>query len=57
MKQIQMSLFLAILMGAGYELMTHLAARVDAALLNGLQRIQLARVIRDFGRAKMFREI
>jgi hypothetical protein len=27
-------------MGAGYQLMTHLAARVDAALLNGLQRIQ-----------------
>jgi len=27
-------------MGAGYQLMTHLAARVDAALLNGLERIQ-----------------
>jgi hypothetical protein len=27
-------------MGAGYQLMTHLAARVDAALFNGLQRIQ-----------------
>jgi hypothetical protein len=27
-------------MGAGYQLMTDLAARVDAALLNGLQRIQ-----------------
>jgi hypothetical protein len=27
-------------MGAGYQLMTHLAARVDAALLNGLKRIQ-----------------
>jgi hypothetical protein len=27
-------------MGAGYQLMTHLAGRVDAALLNGLQRIQ-----------------
>ena len=27
-------------MGAGYQLMTHLAARVDAALLNSLQRIQ-----------------
>ena len=27
-------------MGVGYQLMTHLAARVDAALLNGLQRIQ-----------------
>ena len=27
-------------MGAGYQLMTHLAARVDRALLNGLQRIQ-----------------
>jgi hypothetical protein len=27
-------------MGAGYQLMTHLAARVDTALLNGLQRIQ-----------------
>jgi hypothetical protein len=26
-------------MGAGYQLMTHLAARVDAALLSGLQRI------------------
>jgi len=25
-------------MGAGYQLMTHLAARVDAALLNGLQQ-------------------
>ncbi|HUJ51089.1 MAG TPA: hypothetical protein VLW25_12850 [Bryobacteraceae bacterium] len=29
-----------LVMGAGYLLMTHLAARVDAALLNGLQRIQ-----------------
>ena len=29
-----------LVMGAGYQLMTHLAARVDAALLNGLQRIQ-----------------
>jgi hypothetical protein len=28
-----------LVMGAGYQLMTHLAARVDAALLNGLQRI------------------
>jgi hypothetical protein len=27
-------------MGVGYQLMTELAARVDAALLNGLQRIQ-----------------
>lgn len=27
-------------MGAGYQLMTHLAARVDRALLNGLQRIK-----------------
>ena len=27
-------------MGAGYQLMTHLAARVDRALLDGLQRIQ-----------------
>jgi hypothetical protein len=27
-------------MGAGYQLMTHLAARVDAALLNGLEQIQ-----------------
>jgi hypothetical protein len=27
-------------MGAGYQLMTHLAARVDAALVNGLERIQ-----------------
>jgi hypothetical protein len=27
-------------MGAGYQLMTHLAGRVDAALLNGLQRLQ-----------------
>jgi predicted Co/Zn/Cd cation transporter (cation efflux family) len=27
-------------MGAGYQLMTHLAARIDAALFNGLQRIQ-----------------
>jgi hypothetical protein len=27
-------------MGAGYQLMTHLAARVDAALQNGLQRMQ-----------------
>lgn len=27
-------------MGAGYHLMTHLAAHVDRALLNGLQRIQ-----------------
>jgi len=30
-----------LVMGAGYQLMTHLAARVDAALLNGLQRIQV----------------
>lgn len=29
-----------LIMGAGYQLMTHLAARVDRALLNGLQRIQ-----------------
>jgi hypothetical protein len=29
-----------LVMGAGYQLATHLAARVDAALLNGLQRIQ-----------------
>lgn len=29
-----------LVMGAGYHLMTHLAVRVDAALLNGLQRIQ-----------------
>jgi hypothetical protein len=29
-----------LVMGAGYLLMTQLAARVDAALLNGLQRIQ-----------------
>ncbi len=29
-----------LVMGAGYQLMTHLAARVDQALLNGLQRIQ-----------------
>ncbi len=29
-----------LVMGAGYQLMTHLAARVDRALLNGLQRIQ-----------------
>jgi hypothetical protein len=29
-----------LVMGAGYQLTTHLAARVDAALLNGLQRIQ-----------------
>jgi hypothetical protein len=28
-------------MGIGYQLMAHLAARVDAALLNGLQRIQM----------------
>jgi hypothetical protein len=28
-----------LVMGAGYQLMTHLAARVDAALLNGLRRI------------------
>jgi len=27
-------------MGAGYQLMAELAARVDAALFNGLQRIQ-----------------
>ena len=27
-------------MGAGYQLMTHLAARLDRALFNGLQRIQ-----------------
>jgi hypothetical protein len=29
-----------LVMGAGYQLMTHLAPRVDAALLSGLQRIQ-----------------
>ena len=29
-----------LVMGAGYQLMSHLAARVDAALLNCLQRIQ-----------------
>jgi hypothetical protein len=29
-----------LVMGAGYQLMAHLAARVDAALLNGLERIQ-----------------
>jgi hypothetical protein len=29
-----------LVMGAGYQVMTHLAARVDAALLNGLQRTQ-----------------
>ena len=29
-----------LVMGAGYQLMTHMAARVDAALRNGLQRIQ-----------------
>jgi hypothetical protein len=29
-----------LVMGAGYQLMTHVAARFDAALLNGLQRIQ-----------------
>ena len=29
-----------LVMGAGYQLMTHLAARVDRALLNGLERIQ-----------------
>jgi len=29
-----------LVMGAGYQLMAHLAARVDRALLNGLQRIQ-----------------
>jgi len=29
-----------LIMGAGYQLMTHLAERVDRALLNGLQRIQ-----------------
>ena len=29
-----------LVMGVGYQLMTELAARVDAALLNGLQRIQ-----------------
>jgi hypothetical protein len=29
-----------LIMGAGYLLMTHIAARFDAALLNGLQRIQ-----------------
>ncbi len=29
-----------LVMGAGYQLMTHLAARVDRALWNGLQRIQ-----------------
>ena len=29
-------------MGIGYQLMAHLAARIDAALLNGLQRIQVA---------------
>jgi hypothetical protein len=26
-------------LGAGYQLMAHLAGRVDAALLNGLERI------------------
>ena len=30
-----------LVMGIGYQLMAHLAARVDAALLNGLQRIQV----------------
>ncbi len=30
-----------LIMGAGYQLTTHLAARVDAALFNGLQRIQI----------------
>jgi hypothetical protein len=29
-----------LVMGAGYQLMTHLAARVDSALLNGLARTQ-----------------
>ncbi len=29
-----------LVMGASYQLMTHLAARLDAALLNGLHRIQ-----------------
>ncbi len=29
-----------LVMGAGYQLMTHLAARVDAALRNSLERIQ-----------------
>jgi hypothetical protein len=29
-----------LVMGAGYQLMTNVAARVDAALLNGLQRMQ-----------------
>jgi hypothetical protein len=29
-----------LVMGAGYQVMTHFAARVDAALLNGLQRTQ-----------------
>jgi hypothetical protein len=29
-----------LVMGAGYQLMTHLAVRVDRAVLNGLQRIQ-----------------
>ncbi len=29
-----------LVMGAGYQLMTHLAARVDTAFLNGLERIQ-----------------
>ena len=29
-----------LVMGAGYQLMTHLAARVDAALFKGLQRMQ-----------------
>jgi hypothetical protein len=29
-----------LVMGVGYQLMTDLAARVDAALLNGLQRVQ-----------------
>lgn len=29
-----------LVMGAGYQLMTHFAARVDAALLNGLQQTQ-----------------
>ena len=30
-----------LVMGAGYQLVSHLAVRVDAALFNGLQRIQV----------------
>jgi hypothetical protein len=36
-----------LVLGLGYELVTHFAARVDAALLNGLQRIQLQLVKGD----------